>query len=387
MLPNARGLGVTATPTRADGKGLGRHADGVFDQMVVGPGMRELITAGYLADYRIFAPRSDLDLSGVTIGSSGEYVGSQLRQAVHKSHLTGDTVAHYLRLARGKLGITFTVDVETAEETAEEYRIKGVAAEVLTGKTPTAWRQKVMRAFRAREIQQICNCDLLGEGTDVPAVEVVSFARPTASYGLYVQQFGRALRILEGKSHAIVIDHAGNVIRHGLPDAYREWSLDRRERGSRGKAAGVIPVTPCGQCAAVYERVHPACPFCGYAAEPAARSGPQFVDGDLGELDAATLAAMRGDVARVDSPITHAPTDIVGAAIQKNHRARQEAQAVLRRSLALYGGWRTALGDSLSMAQRRFYLSLGVDVMTAQTLGAREALELAEKIERVIANR
>lgn len=386
MLPNARGLGVTATPTRADGKGLGRHADGVFDRMVVGPGMRELITAGYLCDYRIYAPRGDLDLSGVAIGASGEYVGAQLRKAVHKSHLTGDTVTHYLRLAPGKLGITFTVDVETAEETAEEYRSKGVRAEVLTGKTPTAWRQKVMRAFRAREIQQLVNCDLLGEGTDVPAVEVVSFARPTASYGLYVQQFGRALRILEGKSHAVIIDHAGNVIRHGLPDAYREWSLDRRERASRGAPVGVMPVTTCTQCAAVYERVFPACPYCANAPEPAARTAPAFVDGDLSELDAATLAAMRGHVTAVDSQWRggQAPSDHVESAMLKHHNARQAAQAALRRAMALYGGWRTAAGDSLQMAQRRFFLTLGVDVMTAQTLSAKAASELSEKIDSLL---
>lgn len=388
MLPNARGLGVTATPVRSDGKGLGRHADGVFDALVVGPGMRELIGAGYLCDYRIFAPRSDLDLSKVAIGASGEYVGKQLRDAVHKSHLTGDTVAHYLRLARGKLGITFTVDVETAEETAAAYRTTGVAAEVLTGKTPSTWRMKVMRAFRAREIQQICNCDLLGEGTDVPAVEVVSFARPTASYGLYVQQFGRALRTLEGKSHAIIIDHAGNVMRHGLPDAFREWSLDRRERGTRSAAAGVIPVTTCTECAAVYERVFPACPYCGHQNEPAARSSPHYVDGDLAELDAATLARLRGDVGRVDGapypPQSLSP--IAAAGMMKQHLERQRAQAILRDAMAIYGGWRTARGDSLSMAQRRFFLTTGVDVMTAQTLGAREATELREKIESLIAS-
>lgn len=389
MLPNARGLGVTATPVRADGKGLGRHADGVFDAMVVGPGMRDLIDAGYLADYRIFAPRSDLDLSKVAIGASGDYVGGQLRDAVHASHLTGDTVAHYLRLAKGKLGITFTVDIETAEQTAKAYRAAGVNAEVLTGKTPTAWRAKVMRAFRAREVLQICNCDLLGEGTDVPAVEVVSFARPTASYGLYVQQFGRALRTLEGKAHAIIIDHAGNVLRHGLPDAYREWSLDARERRSRGTPAGVIPVTTCTQCSAVFERIYSSCPYCGHQNQPAQRSAPHFVDGDLAELDADTLAALRGEVARIDGAprVPQALSPIAAAGLQKQHHLRQVAQKELRDVLALYGGWRTAAGDTLSIAQRRFYLTFGIDVMSAQALGRSEAEALKEKIDATLASR
>ena len=381
MMPNARGLGVTATPVRADGAGLGRHADGVFDEMIVGPGMRDLITAGFLSDYRIFAPKcADLDLSHVAIGASGDYVGSQLRAAVHGSHLTGDIVSHYLRLAKGKLGLTFTVDIESASEAAEAYRAAGVHAEMLSGKTPAAWRSKVLRAFRAREILQITNCDLLGEGTDVPGIEVVSFARPTESFGLYCQQFGRALRPLDGKSHAIIIDHAGNLMRHGVPDARREWTLDRRDRKSRGAPIGVIPFTSCPECAAAYERINRACPYCGHAPEPALRTAPEFVDGDLVELDGATLARMRGDVARVDAPWLTTPTNVVEGGMRKNHNARQAAQADLRETLALYGGWRTGEGETLSQAHRRFYLTFGTDVMTAQTLGAREAEVLREKI-------
>lgn len=390
MLPNARGLGVTATPLRSDGKGLGRHADGVFNAMLVGPGMRDLTLQGFLAPYRVFAPPSDLDLSQVAVGASGEFVGSQLRQAVHRSHLTGDVVEHYLRLAPGKLGITFTVDIDSAEETAKAFRERGVTAEVLTGKTPTSWRAKVMRAFRAREILQIVNCDLLGEGTDVPAVEVVSFARPTASYLVYVQQFGRALRILEGKSHAIVIDHAGNVRRHGLPDAKRGWSLDRRERGARsGPIEGVIPVTTCTACASVYERIYPACPYCGIAPPIADRSAPKQVDGDLAELDESTLAKMRGEINAVDGPC-YTPagvSQIVHLAINKHHRLRQAAQGELRKTMAAYGGWRTAEGDPMQVAQRRFYLTHGVDVMTAQALGTSEANELRERVSRTIETR
>lgn len=395
MLPNARGLGVTAIPQRADGKGLGRHADGVFDVMVQGPGMRELIDMGYLCDYRIFAPRSDLDLSGVAVGASGDYVAKQLRAAVHKSHLTGDTVAHYLRLTPGKLGITFTVDIETAEETAEEFRGKGVRAEALSSTTPSGWRIKVMRAFRHGDVQQLVNCDLLGEGTDVPACEVVSFARPTESFQIYGQQFGRVMRILEGKRFGTVIDHAGNVMRHGLPDAYREWTLDRRDRRSRSAPTGVIPVTTCTKCSGVYERVHSRCPcidpdtgtICDHYNEPAARTGVQYVDGDLGELDAHTLALMRGQVAKVDGTF-YPPSGLDGVAAmgaRKTHAARQETQAALRAVMALYGGWRTAAGDSLPMAQRRFFLTTGIDVMTAQTLGGKDAAALMEKINSLLA--
>jgi superfamily II DNA or RNA helicase len=189
MLPNAQGLGVTAVAGRADGKGLGRHADGVFDALLEGPSMRDIINAGYLTDYRIFAPSTaDLDLSDVPVTSSGDYSKPKLTVAVRRSRIVGDVVQHYQRIAPGKLGLTFVTDVETATEVAAAYETAGVPAAAAT-----------LRQFRRREILQLVNVDLFGEGFDLPAVEVVSFARPTQSYGLYVQQFGRGLRILEGK--------------------------------------------------------------------------------------------------------------------------------------------------------------------------------------------
>jgi len=384
LFPNAYGLGVTATPVRADGKGLGRHADGLMDSMIVGPSMRDLIDEGYLTDYRIFAPKSDLDLSAVKVGESGDYVAAQLRAAVHKSHITGDVVEHYLRLAPGKLGVTFAVDIESATEIAAAFRARGVPAEVVSSKTPDSQRVAILRRFRRRELLQLVNVDLFGEGFDLPAIEVVSMARPTQSYALYCQQFGRALRLLLGKLVALIIDHVGNVFRHGLPDARREWSLDRREKRARG-ANDAMPTTVCTRtepeaCAQTYERFHPCCPFCGFAPEPVGRSAPEQVDGDLQELDAAVLAAMRGEADRVMGA-PRIPAGVPAQAVRHNHMERLRAQVALRDVMQMWGGWREALGESLSMAQRRFYLTFGVDVMSAQALGAREAGELMARLD------
>lgn len=384
LFPNAYGLGVTATPVRADGKGLGRHADGLMDSMILGPSMRDLIDAGYLTDYRIFAPKSDLDLSAVKVGESGDYVAAQLRAAVHKSHITGDVVDHYLRLAPGKLGVTFAVDIEAATEIAAAFRARGVPAEVVSSKTPDSQRVAILRRFRRREVLQLVNVDLFGEGFDLPAIEVVIMARPTQSYALFCQQFGRALRLLEGKLVALIIDHVGNVFRHGLPDAARSWSLDRREKRARG-ANDAMPTTVCSRtepevCAQTYERFHPCCPFCGFAPEPVGRSAPEQVDGDLQELDAAVLAAMRGEADRVMGA-PRIPAGVPAQAVRHNHMERLRAQVTLRHVMQMWGGWREALGESLSMAQRRFYLTFGVDVMTAQTLGAREAGELMARLD------
>lgn len=393
MFPNARGLGVTATPIRADGKGLGRHADGNFDTMVLGPNMRDLIDMGFLTDYRIFAPPSDLDLTDVKISTAtGDYNKDGVRKAVRKSHIMGDVVKHYLQIAKGKLGITFATDVETATDIAAQFNAAGVPAEVVSAKTPDADRIAVLRRFKNRELLQLVNVDLFGEGFDLPAIEVVSMARPTQSYSLYAQQFGRALRIMDGKTEALIIDHVGNVIRHGLPDAKRVWSLDRREKRSREGASDVIPVKSCPECTGVYERVFPECPFCGFKPVPTVRTGPEVVDGDLCELDAATLAAMRGAVAEVDKDPEQYRAELMAKRMPqigqlanvKRHVERQEAQKQLREAIAWWGGYQRAAGRPDAESYRRFWFAFGTDVLSAQALGTKDALKLAGRINTKI---
>lgn len=399
MFPNARGLGVTATPLRADGNGLGRHADGLFDTMVIGPSMRDLITMGFLTEYRIFAPPSTFQRDQVAVSqTTGDFNLDQMRKAVASSSLVvhdekqivGDIVQHYQRIAPGKLGVTFVPDIVTAEEVASQYVAAGVPAEIITGKTPDDERYKMMRRFKNRQTLQLVSIDVLGEGVDVPAIEVVSMGRPTESYGLYVQQFGRALRLLDGKDRAIIIDHVGNVMRHGLPDAPREWSLDRRERRSSGKSdAQTIRACLNPECGAVYERFRDACPYCGTPVPPPAeRSRPEFVDGDLFELDPAMLEQMRGAVARVDmtpeayrEQLGRQGVPQIGImANVKRHIERQETIGTLREAMAVWAGYERAAGLSDREIFRKFYIEHGHDWMTAQTLKRDEALGLAERV-------
>jgi len=389
MFPRARGVGFTATPVRSDGKGLGRHADGVFDQMVVGPSMSWLIGQGYLTKYRLFCPPNDLDLADVPVSDSGDFSPERLRRAVHRSRIVGDVVQTYCRLTPGKLGMTFCVDIDAAEETAQSFRKAGVTAEVVHGKTPDLLRSRIMRLFRAREVLQLVSVDIMGEGVDVPAVEVVSLSRPTQSVGLYMQQVGRGLRPLDGKPHAWVFDHVGNSMRHGLVDAHREWSLDRRERRSRSAPSDVIPVRTClnVECMGVYERIEPCCPYCGTVPTPAGRSAPEFVDGDLFELDAATLQRMRGEIDRIDGAPAFPPgvgPEVVGA-IKRTHWERQQGQQRLRAAIALWAGWRHHLGGDDPRTYRRFWFRYGTDAATAQTLSARDAEALAQRIESDLA--
>lgn len=394
LFPNARGLGVTATPVRADGNGLGRHVDGLIDVMVEGPGMRELINRGYLTDYRIFSPPSNLNLENVKITNTGDYSKPQLKKEIQKSTIIGDVVEHYKRIAPNKLGVTFAVDVETASQIAEQYRAAGVSAEVVSHKTPDQARAAILRQFSQRRIMQLVNVDLFGEGFDLPAIEVCSFARPTESFALYCQQFGRALRLLEGKDKAIIIDHVGNIIRHNLPDALRVWSLDRRDKRGRMNVDGMIPLMNCVNCAGVYERTHIACPYCGHVPIPANRSRPEFVDGDLYELDPAVLAQMRGDVESVNMDLEQYRLQLIAQRVPligqmanvKRLADKQQIQAQLRSVMAWYAGMLHAQGHTNNRENhKRFFFDFGVDVLTAQTLAPREAIALGERIvERMI---
>lgn len=407
MFPHARGLFPTATPRRADGKGLGRHADGLMDSMVLAPSMREIINMGYLTDYRMICPPipTDFNIAGIEISAvTGDLNKDQLRKARHASAtLTGNVVDHYLKFAPGKLGVTFEVDVESAGETAAGFRARGVPAEVVSAKTPDTLRADILRRFADRQILQLVNVDLFGEGFDLPAIEVVSFARPTESFSLYCQQFGRVLRLMiperyrehwdsftneqrrqeiagSVKPCGMVIDHVSNIIRHGLPDAPQYWSLDRRE-GRKKKRDG-IPLRVCVTCLQPYEAIFKCCPYCGYYMEPEARSAPAYVDGDLTELDAATLAALRAELTRKDGDF-HEPfgLGIPAQIAARNHwMNRQDSQRSLRNAIAWWAGVEAVRGETESASYRRFFFKFGIDVANAQLLNRAESESLAARV-------
>jgi DNA repair protein RadD len=384
---NSRGLGVTATPIGAGGKGLGKHADGLMEAMVLGIESRELIRRGFLTDYKIVAPESDIDLSQIAVSSSGEYSPKPLADAVHKSKtIVGDVVSTYLKFTPGKLGMTFCVDIEAATEMALAFRKAGVPAEALSGKTIPSIRRHVQQQHKQKKILQICSVDLYGEGIDVPDLEVVSFARPTNSLGLYIQQFWRPGNPRHDKPRFWVLDHVGNVRRHLLPDAPRTWTLDRREkRSSSGPKDDVIPLRTClnPECLTVYERIYPQCPECGHIPPIAARGTPEAVDGELLEMSPELLARLRGEI---DKPLVvpyGAEPAVVGA-VKKHHRERAEAQVSLRESMAMWGGcWNEPDG----IKQRRFFHTFGCDVMTAMGLNKADALILQDKVDNAVSKR
>lgn len=372
---NALGLSVTATPQRADGQGLGRHADGVIDHMVLAPSMRELIDMGMLTEYQMVIPTTDYHSENLGITPGGDFSPKQMKQESERSRIYGDVVVNYCRFALGKQAIVFATDVETSNKMAAQFNLFGITAASVSANTPDDVRAEYIRRFRAGTIKVLCNVDLFGEGFDLPAIEVVIMARPTNSLAVYLQQIGRALRLMPGKLFGLIIDMVSNFKRHGFPDKRREWTLDRREkRAKQLPDPDEIEMTHCLKCYKPFEAVYRACPHCG---EPIPKLAPgegggardiEQVDGDLMMLDAAMLKAMREAVelpSAAAAGMRQSKGAFGGSGAQDHfaaiHQAKIDAQQALSDAIDLWAGQRVAAGEAVETVYRRFYKTMGCD--------------------------
>lgn len=263
--PDARVMGLTATPARLDGKPLD-----MFDEILEGPPSEELVAAGHLAEVRYFAP--DAGAARALVDGVRQTAGDFDRAAIGTRsiapELVGGIVDHWFSHAKGLQTIVFAVTIRHAQAIARKFRVRGVAVEVISGDTPEGQRQRMLADFRSAAVTVLVNVELFGEGLDVPNVRCVVQARPTMSLTLFRQQCGRAMR--PGNVRPIVLDHAGNVWRHGVPTAPVPWSLEGR---IRPEAGGVV-VRRCA-CGSVSPRVDGACPECGATIERAERMDPE----------------------------------------------------------------------------------------------------------------
>jgi superfamily II DNA or RNA helicase len=273
--PDAYRLGVTATPCRLDGRGLSE----AFDHLVLGPSVADLVFWGFLSSARIYAPPVVADLS-VVRRRAGDYANDQAAAAMDRPTVTGDAIAHYQRLAAGQQAITFCCNVNHAGSVCDAFKTAGIGAALLLGNTPD--RDQVVADFGAGILRVLVTVDVVSEGFDVPAASCAILLRPTQSLGLYLQQVGRVLRPAPGKDAAIILDHVGNVTRHGFPDDPRDWSLV--EGILRGKPGTPAPsVRTCPECYAAFKPA-PICPVCGADCAPARAKQLKQVAGDLQEL-------------------------------------------------------------------------------------------------------
>lgn len=394
MFKNAFGCGVTATPERADGCGIGSHADGVFDRMVNGLTMRQLIDKDALCDYEICIPESDYEIDDSALGASGDYSHKKMKQESQRSKITGDVVWNYMLRALGKKAIVFTTDVETSNNMARKFNDAGIPAASISAETPSEVRENMVERFKDGRLTVLVNVDLFGEGFDVPAVEVVIMARPTASLAVYLQQFGRVLRTMAGKLYGLVIDHVSNWKRHGWPDKPRVWTMDRRDkRAKKEPDPDDVPLVACKNiaCGKPYDKVLLACPHCGEIpiVEIAERGSIQQVEGNLILLDRDALAKMRALV-ELENPdaianrVGFVAGDFAAKGVRNKQILRIETQQKLQDRIDEWAGWQRYMGRSDQESYRRFYEALKIDTITALTLKTQEMQNLIETIEKWI---
>ena len=259
--PNAFRLGVTATPARLDGSGLGA----VYDKLIIGPSAKWLIDSKFLSPYEYYGP-SIVDLTGIKT-VHGDYNAQDIEDKMLKKGVFGDVISSYRKLANGIKTICYCATVKHSQFMSEQFREAGISAVHIDGSTPSDTRDRIINKFRTGEISMLCNVDLISEGFDVPDCGAVIMLRPTKSLTLYIQQAMRCMRYRAGKT-AVIIDHVGNYARHGMPDDDREWSLEGKKK-TKGKKEDVegIPLRTCPKCFAVMPSACKTCRECGYEFE------------------------------------------------------------------------------------------------------------------------
>lgn len=278
-------VGLSATPERLDGKGLADY----FECMVLGPAVRWLIDNKYLADYKLFSAPGAPDMSKVHT-KMGDFVKSEAAQVMDNSQITGGIIRHWQKNARDKRTIGFAVSVAHSQHICEQFKKAGIVAVHLDGKTAKTERRAVAKSFAKGDIQVLWNVGLFGEGYDLSAqadsdvtVDCVIDAAPTQSLAAYLQRCGRALRPKADGSHAILLDHADNWKRHGLPDDDRQWSLLGKKDRERKNSESDIATRQCKECYAIHKPA-PECPLCGYVYVIIGREIEE-VENDMVEVD------------------------------------------------------------------------------------------------------
>jgi len=281
--PKAFVIGVTATAWRLSGESLGD----IYDDLIVGPSVADLIARGFLSPYRLYAPGS-IDDSKVR-SVAGDYNKAQLERVSNRPSITGDAIKHYRKHADQKRAVAFCVTLAHAQSVCAKFNAAGVRSEIIDGTMEREARRSLVNRFKSGETTLMVSVDVVSEGFDLPAIECVISLRKTKSLSLWIQQTGRGLRKLEGKKEAIILDHAGNSLMHGLPDDPRTWSLVGEEPGrSRSDSSDAVRV--CPSCFAAQRPGTDECIYCGAPFEIRARKITES-DEELVEVDVSKARA------------------------------------------------------------------------------------------------
>jgi DNA repair protein RadD len=295
-------LGLTATPCRGDGRGLG----GTFSTLIEAPQVPDLIEQGYLVKAKVYAP-VDPDLRGVRT-QAGDYVETQLAERMDKDKLVGDIVTHWHKYGERRKTVAFACSIGHSIHIRDEFVKAGVRSEHLDGSTPIDERAAILGRLASGETEVVCNCMVLTEGFDLPDMGCIILARPTKKMGLYRQMIGRGLRPADAKSDVVILDHSGAVFRHGLPEDRVAWTLDPDLRATapehaKRQSSHESKLIECSQCSSLRVGGKP-CPNCGFLPKRPAEY-MAHVDGDLGLVTNGRAKAGAFDPAQWHGMLTH----------------------------------------------------------------------------------
>jgi superfamily II DNA or RNA helicase len=338
----AKILFLTATPWRLSGEGLGDIADA----MVFGPPVQWLIENGYLSEYKYYSPAMP-DLGDVHT-RMGDFVRSELGEAMDKPTITGDCIKHYRRLADNSRAVAFCVSVAHSKHVADQFNAAGIPASHIDGDTPSADRKRIIGYFADGRIKVLTNVEIVTTGFDLSAqvdrdvpIETVILLRPTQSLSLYLQMVGRGLRPKD--KPAIILDHAGCAMKHGLPCQERQWTLAGRDKATRSKDDDEtsVMIKQCPKCYHCHTP-SPACPDCGHVYEIKSRKINEQ-EGELQEIDPAQFRKQ----ARMEQGQAKTVTDLVQQGYSEGRaehiiKARQEKLALQTELYNLQQGARSA---------------------------------------------
>lgn len=267
----SRIIGLTATPARADGVGLGEY----YDSMVNETSVRELIDAGVLVEPEYYGPTT-FDLSGVK-STKSDYIIKQLGEAVDQPKLIGDIYDNWKRIAPDKRTVIFCTTRKHSRHVRDLFLANGVRAEHVDGETLTHERKEIFDRVRSGETQVLCNVFVASYGLDIPPLECCVLARPTKNITLYIQTVGRILRAYPGKTKGIIIDHTGAVKLHGFIDDPIPWSLDskdiRKDKIQADRERKKPKEIRCKRCKTIFSGQRE-CPSCGFEMVPATEDIP-----------------------------------------------------------------------------------------------------------------
>ncbi len=377
--PNARLLGLTATPCRLDNKPFARSQGGIYDEIVIGPRIADLIEMGNLAQYKVYAPPVHLK-EGVKIGiKGGDFDTHDLEEELDSPFVYGDVLSHYKKLSHGKPAIAFCPTVASAKKFADYFVDGGYRAIALDGETDDMLRRDSLKKLAAGEIDVIFSVAILIEGTDIPYATTAIWLRRSKSLSMYLQGTGRVLRPHPMKEHAIIIDCVGIVAIHGLPCEDREWSLYNEEKSTKRKKPDDeedVKVMTCGKCFSMFKPA-PVCPACGEPHAVREKKETRVIDGELVEISPEAMDAMRRE-RRVLQGKAQTVGDLVAQGMSRGRaekivQARADKQAIVEQILVGIETHRAATGEGA-------YAWLGVTVGDIRKMKPKELKNLLAKM-------